>query len=95
MSGIILGSSLTPTKIYRDTDSEDAAAQVTAQAEVLILKFCKIARSRDDIQSFPGSKHQEHFRKDILNPLIKKGKLKLTIPEKPSSPNQKYITAEE
>ena len=91
MSEIILGSSLTPTKINRKTDSEEA----TAQAEFLILEFCKTARTRGEIQSFLGLKHREHFRKDILNPLIKRGKLKLTIPDKPSSPNQRYIVAGE
>ena len=91
MSEIILGSPLTPTKINGETDSEAATAQATA----LILEFCKTARSRDEIQSFLGLKHREHFRKDILNPLIKEKKLKLTIPDKPKSPNQRYIAAEE
>ena len=35
--------------------------------------------------------NREHFRANILNPLIKKGLLKLTIPDKPSSPKQKYV----
>jgi len=39
-----------------------------------------------------GLKHREHFRSHILKPLVKKGLLRLTIPDKPNSPNQKYIT---
>ena len=35
-------------------------------------------------------KNREYFRKNILNPLIKGGLLKLTIPQKPTSPKQKY-----
>ena len=35
---------------------------------------------------------RENFRKDILNPLIKGGLLKLTIPAKPTSPKQKYYS---
>ncbi|WP_338076057.1 Fic family protein [Acetobacterium wieringae] len=32
----------------------------------------------------------EYFRKKILNPLINGGLLKMTKPEAPKSPNQKY-----
>ncbi|WP_341457238.1 Fic family protein [Acetobacterium bakii] len=31
-----------------------------------------------------------YFREKILNPLIKGGLLKLTLPDKPTSPKQKY-----
>ena len=34
----------------------------------------------------------EDFRKEILKPLIDKGLLKLTIPDKPTSPKQKYYS---
>jgi len=37
-------------------------------------------------------KSRRYFREKILNPLIKGGLLKLTIPDKPTSPNQKYYT---
>ena len=71
-------------------------AQVTAQDERTrieeILEFCIDPRTREEIQEFTGLKHREHFRKDILNPLIEKGLLKLTIPDKPKSPNQKYYS---
>jgi ATP-dependent DNA helicase RecG len=33
-----------------------------------------------------------HFRTKILNPLIKGGLLKPTIPDKPRSPKQKYYS---
>jgi hypothetical protein len=37
-------------------------------------------------------KHRAYFRSKILAPLIKGGLLKLTIPDKPTSPNQKYYS---
>ena len=39
-----------------------------------------------------GFKHRGYFRRKILNPLIKGGLLKPTIPDKPTSPNQKYYS---
>ena len=44
------------------------------------------------MQEFTKLKHRENFRSNVLNPLIKGGILKLTIPEKPTSPNQKYYS---
>ena len=69
----------------------DSAPQVSDHAEK-VLRFCMELRNRDEIKSFLGLKDREHFRREILNPLIKSGKLELTIPEKPISPNQKYVT---
>lgn len=39
-----------------------------------------------------GLSHREHFRHKILLPLIEQGLLTLTIPDKPNSSKQKYIT---
>lgn len=42
------------------------------------------------MQVFMNLNNRGYFRKKILNPLIKGGLLKLTIPDKPISPKQKY-----
>ncbi|MCD4816936.1 MAG: hypothetical protein K8R06_11140 [Methanosarcinales archaeon] len=68
--------------------------QATMQAEK-VLQFCIEPRSRNEIQSFLDLKNRDYFRKEILNPLIKEGKLALTIPDKPKSPKQRYITRNE
>ncbi|OLS02550.1 RNA-binding domain-containing protein [Tissierella creatinophila] len=57
-----------------------------------ILEFCKIPRSREEIQQFVGIKSTSHFRRKVLNPLIKGGLLNLILPDKPTSPNQKYYS---
>ena len=70
-----------------------ATMQATAQAEK-VLEFCSEPRKRDEIQVFLGLKDREYFRKEILAPLIKSGKIVLTHPNKPRSPLQKYFTAQ-
>jgi hypothetical protein len=42
------------------------------------------------MQNFMNLADREYFRNNILKPLIDNGKIKLTIPEKPNSPEQKY-----
>ena len=43
--------------------------------------------------SFMALENREHFRKTYLKPLLESGQLKMTIPDKPKSKNQKYIKA--
>ena len=77
-----------------DQATMHATMQATMQAEK-VLQFCIEPRSRNEIQSFLDLKNRDYFRKEILNPLIKEGKLALTIPDKPKSPKQRYITRNE
>ncbi len=44
---------------------------------------------------FAQLKSRKHFRTSILNPLIESKLLSLTIPDKPNSPKQKYITIDD
>jgi len=73
--------------------AEQDNAQVTDQVDRAekIIEFCVQPKSREEIQSFVGIAHREHFRAKILKPLLDSGKLKMTIPDKPNSRNQKYV----
>lgn len=75
------------------TEQDDA--QVTEQVDRAekIIEFCAEPKSREEIQLFVGIAHREHFRAKILKPLLDSGKLKMTIPDKPNSRNQKYVKA--
>jgi ATP-dependent DNA helicase RecG len=44
-------------------------------------KVCREPKSRDEIMDFLGMKHREHFRTEILSPLLEAGLLAPTIPE--------------
>ena len=71
--------------------TNQATMQATMQAK--LLEFCKEPRTRDEMQELSGFKNRDYFRINILKPLIEQGKLHLTMPDKPTSPKQKYYTA--
>ena len=65
-----------------------------APQAVKALKYCSEYRLRKEIQDHLGLLDREHFRKSILNPLIDNLLLKMSLPDKPNSPKQKYIITE-
>jgi len=73
---------------------DQATDQVTDQAEAL-LQFCITPRSTKEMMQHLGLSHHPHFRNRFLLPLIVSGKLALTIPDKPKSPNQRYIATKQ
>ena len=74
-------------------DTGQVTGQVAGQDEQLvkIIGFCSIPRSRKEMQDFVGISSREHFSKRYLSPLLTSGQLRMTIPDKPNSRNQKYI----
>lgn len=72
----------TPTDTHTDTPTDKI---------VSLLEFCATPRSRAEIQSFLNLKDKIHFLKTYLNPLLENGKIAMTIPDKPTSKNQKYF----
>ena len=56
-----------------------------------LLEFCKTPRARAEMQEFCGIQGRKKFNSHFLYPLLESGKLSMTIPNKPSSRNQKYI----
>ena len=59
-----------------------------------LIKFCSVARTRDEIQEHLGISSREYLRRNVLKPLLKTGQLEMTIPDKPNSKYQKYITSQ-
>ncbi len=57
-----------------------------------ILKYCKEPRSKKEITEYLGYKDVHSIAKNHIRPLIKEGKLCMTLPEKPNSKNQKYVS---
>lgn len=72
--------------IFRLEEKIDKSDMVNA-----ILKFCKTPRSRKELIEFTG-KSQYYTMSTYINPLVEQGKLLRTIPDKPKSSKQKYMT---
>ena len=58
-----------------------------------LLEYCTEEKTAAEPQQFCEISSREYFRKNILAPLVKSGRLKRTIPDKPNSSKQKYIRA--
>lgn len=75
-------------------DSTQVNTQVNTQdstQEEKILAFCSEAKSFLEIMQMLGYKERKTVRK-YLNPLLEQGRVAMTIPDKPNSKNQKYVT---
>lgn len=59
---------------------------------MMILEFCKEAKSIPEIMEQFGFDSRTSFRRKYLNMLVKDGRLKMTLPDKPKSKNQKYYS---
>ena len=57
-----------------------------------ILLICKEPKSVKEIITELNYKSASAFRRDYIKPLVKNGLLRMTIPDKPSSGQQKYIS---
>lgn len=69
--------------------------QVTTQVTVQdkILEYCIVPRKKSEIAEYCGFRGIKNFTKNYLKPLLDSGKITMTIPDKPKSQNQKYVTA--
>ena len=68
---------------------EKLIGKVTLNA---LLAFCKTPKSRPEMQEYCGIKSRYYFTCKCIKPLLNEGKLKMTIPDKPKSINQKYFS---
>ena len=71
-------------------DNQKETIKVNKKA---IIDFCNEAKSLKEIIEHFGYKNARGFREKYINPLLKENILKPTIPDKPTSKNQKYISS--
>lgn len=73
------------------TTDNTTVVDTEAGLQTVILDFCKQPHSRSEIMERCELKNKNHFIKAYLKPLLESGRLKMTIPDKPNSRNQKYV----
>ena len=57
-----------------------------------ILVFCKEPKTSKEIIEYFGFANRLYFKRHYLDEMLERGQLKMTIPEKPTSKNQKYYS---
>ena len=71
-------------------DVTQVETQVTLTEQILTI--CSVPHSKAEIAEHCGYKNTKSFTKRYLRPLLDKGQLQMTIPDKPRSQHQKYMT---
>ena len=74
--------------IHQVTHQDSALSAVSTQ----ILTFCIEPKFKKELALFCGFKDLRNFTLNYINPLLDSGLLEMTVPDKPKSKNQKYIT---
>lgn len=72
-----------------------AAFQNVDSATRELLVFCRTPRSRQEIAAFLGIKSTGYAIRTYVAPLVAQGLLQMSLPDKPQSPSQKYMTVPE
>ncbi len=83
------------SKVFREIGPR-GVTQVRTQVTLTdqILAFCAEPHSKAEIAEHCGYKNTKGFTKRYLRPLLDKGQLQMTIPDKPRSQHQKYMTVQ-
>ena len=76
--------------LYNGTDTAVQAADAMPPD---LLTFCSVPRSRQEIADFLGVKTVSYAIRQYVAPLLETGQLKMTLPDRPGSPKQKYYKA--
>lgn len=75
--------------LYNDSASQTESGENLVER---ILGYCAKPRSRDELAKEFGFSTPTYFLNQYVRPLVHEGRVALTIPDKPKSKNQKYVT---
>lgn len=77
----------------QSVNEQDSDQDTDQDVTKMILEFCSEPRSKREICERLGFNNLTYFTRTYLHPLLEAKKLLRTIPDKPSSKNQKYVRA--
>lgn len=69
----------------------DTPVNTPDSKEKSIVVFCATPKTKAEIAAHIGLTDLKYLQRAYLSPLVKEGQLQLTIPDKPTSRNQKYV----
>lgn len=75
--------------------SKSAGMAMVPQGKRDLLAFCRTPRSREEITEYLGITSKQYALRRYLDPLVNEGAIRLSIPEKPRSRQQRYQTVSE
>lgn len=80
-------------KRQQEGATPDATPDATLdEIKHIIMEYCKEPRKKKEIIRYLGFTDDKGFTKRHLTPLLNSGKIVMTIPDKPNSKNQRYVT---
>lgn len=79
------------TGLGGDGVTPQVTTQVITERMTVLVEFCAVPRSKKEMMDYLGLANVNHFRKKYLIPLLEAGNIRMTIPDKPNSRNQKYV----
>ena len=76
-------------KLYKDVMEQTAVEMDRVDNRELLL-FCKTPRTRKEISDYLGLNSVTYAIQTRIMPLVERGIIKMSIPEKPKSPKQLF-----
>ena len=76
--------------VQQRNDSDPVKSLPTQKSE--LLEYCRTPRSRNEIADFLGIKTIFYAMQRYVQPMLDKGELAMTIPDRPGSRKQKFYT---
>ncbi|MCD7819370.1 MAG: hypothetical protein LUH07_10015, partial [Lachnospiraceae bacterium] len=72
--------------------NEESKQSIQDRRDKLVI-FCNQPRSQKEMMQFLSLKDRVNFRRNYLMPLLEAGRIERTMPDKPTSKNQRYVKA--
>ena len=80
-------------QVESDMGIDQVLLRLTARQRA-IVDACDVPRGLKELMERAGVTHRTHFRNTHLKPLLKAGVVRMTNPDNPRAPNQKYVLTE-
>lgn len=92
-----LRSAFSVTLYNQEKSGPESAAHEPKNSENVwdekgLIKFCRTPRTRSEIIAYLDIASGQYALRRYLNPLLECGAIRMTLPDKPRSPKQQYVT---